>query len=218
MINRLEDKIHTSRTQQPSVIEFEKNDRLTGLEYLDTIHRAIIAKEPIQLTYQSYKAQRPSEFIFHAYLLKEYRNRWFVLGKLSPAKPALTLALDRIKAIQNAGHLPFLENRFFDAQTYFKDIVGVTKSENVATEDVIFSLTPAHAPYNITKPMHPSQEIVEQKEDGTVVFKIQVQLNFELERELLGFGEHIEVLAPRRLRSKIKHRLQLVTQLYEKND
>jgi hypothetical protein len=39
-----------------------------------------------------------------------------------------------------------------------------------------------------------------------------------LVRELLGFGEHIEVLAPRRLRSKIKHRLQLVTQLYEKND
>lgn len=217
MINRLEDKIYTSQTQQPSVIEFEKNDRLTGLEYLDVLHRAIVAKEPITIRYQSFKARSAQDIVFHAYLLKEYRNRWFVIGKTSAAKPTMTLALDRIKTLTSAAHLPFLENHFFEAHTYFKDIIGVTKSENVETEEVVFSLTAAHAPYNITKPLHPSQEIVEQREDGSVVFKIFVQLNFELERELLGFGENLTVIAPRRLKSKIKNRLKLGLDLYEKD-
>jgi predicted DNA-binding transcriptional regulator YafY len=215
MINRLEDKIYTSKTKQPSVIEFEKNERLTGLEYLDVLHRAVVAKEPLKITYQSFKARAAQQFIFHAYLLKEYRNRWFVLGKVSAEKPTMTLALDRIKAVENAAHLPFLENHFFDAQTYFKDIIGVTKSENIAPEVILFALTAEHAPYNITKPLHHSQEIVEKRADGSIVFKILVQINFELERELLGFGEYLQVIAPRRLKGRIKSRLKKMVEIYD---
>ena len=215
MINRLEDKIYTSKTQQPSLIEFEKNDRLTGLEYLDTIHRAIVAKEPLKIIYQSFKARNPQEFILHAYLLKEYRNRWFVLGKVASEKPTMTLALDRVKALETAPLIPFLENRFFDINTYFKDIIGVTKNEGEPVEEVVFWINAAHAPYNVTKPLHHSQEIVETREDRSMVFKIFVQLNFELERELLGFGENLKVISPRRLKGRIKNRINMSLGLYE---
>jgi predicted DNA-binding transcriptional regulator YafY len=218
MISRLEDKIYTSKTLKPSVIEFEKNERLSGLEHLNIIHQAIVAQRPLKMSYQSFKARQAQEFVFHAYLLKEYRNRWFVLGKRTADLPALNLALDRIKTIEMDERTPFLENRFFNANTYFDEIIGVTKSENVATEEVIFSLNKAHAPYTITKPIHSSQEIVAEQEDGTVIFKIKVQLNFELERELLGFGEHLEVLAPRRLRGIIKKRLQRAADFYENKE
>lgn len=33
-------------------------------------------------------------------------------------------------------------------------------------------------------------------------------LSFELEREILGFGEYVKVLAPRLLQSKIKNRVR----------
>jgi predicted DNA-binding transcriptional regulator YafY len=47
---------------------------------------------------------------------------------------------------------------------------------------------------------------------------IKVQLNFELERELLGFGENLEVIAPRRLRKIIKKRLNLANDFYTEKE
>jgi predicted DNA-binding transcriptional regulator YafY len=218
MISRLEDKIYTGKTQKPSVIDFEKNERLSGLEYLNRIHQAIVSEKPLKITYQSFKAREAQELIFHPYLLKEYRNRWFVLGKISENQPLLNLALDRIKNISIDEITNYIENRFFDVKTYFDDIVGVTKSEKMPVEEVIFSLNRAHAPYTITKPLHQSQEILETKPDGTVVFMIKVQLNFELERELLGFGENLEVITPRRLRKIIKRRLNLANDFYTEKE
>ena len=52
--------------------------------------------------------------------------------------------------------------------------------------NVTFFVDKINAPYVRTKPLHHSQQIVEEKEDGTV-FSIKVQLNYELERLLLGF-------------------------------
>jgi len=42
-----------------------------------------------------------------------------------------------------------------------------------------------------------------------------VVLNFELEREILGFGECVKVLAPRKLVAQIKRRLQDASKNYQ---
>jgi hypothetical protein len=41
-----------------------------------------------------------------------------------------------------------------------------------------------------------------------------VQLNFELEKEILGFGEGVEVLAPASLRNRIRHRVNASHERY----
>ena len=38
----------------------------------------LLYTSPIQLKYRSFKARSANSFIFYPYLLKEYRNRWFV--------------------------------------------------------------------------------------------------------------------------------------------
>jgi len=86
MVNKLEDKIYSEQYQQPSVIDFEKNDLLTGIEWLDILHKFIINQTTIQITYQSFKARQAAKIIFYPYLLKEYRNRWFILGMKNKAK------------------------------------------------------------------------------------------------------------------------------------
>jgi hypothetical protein len=70
------------------------------------------------------------------------------------------------------------------------------------------------APYIVTKPIHHSQEVVETLPHG-VVFSIHVQLNFELEREILGFGDRIKVLAPERLKRRIKAQFENALDLYQ---
>lgn len=99
IIQRLEDKIYTEKTHQPSVIHLDKNERLKGLEHLDILYQAIIKKLVLKLSYQSFHAKECSEMIFHPFILKEYNNRWFLVGKNNERSNIITLALDRILAV-----------------------------------------------------------------------------------------------------------------------
>ncbi|GAL76002.1 hypothetical protein JCM19275_2134 [Nonlabens ulvanivorans] len=56
------------------------------------------------------------------------------------------------------------------------------------------------------------------QEDGSMTFQIFVNLNFELERLILGFGESIEVLKPRNLRQRIKRKTALAARIYQKKN
>ena len=65
----------------------------------------------------------------------------------------------------------------------------------------------------LTKPIHDSQLVLKEDKDGIIV-SIHVVVNFELEREILGFGESMKVLSPRILAQKIKKRIQTANELY----
>lgn len=213
MLNKLEDKIYSEQHQQSSVIDFEKNELLAGIEWLDVLYKAIISQTTVLLTYQSFKARQANDIIFYPYLLKEYRNRWFILGMKKQGKEIVTFALDRIQNIISLPAESFRHHKQFDAQTYFGDIVGVTR--NVADTPTLITFFADHyqAPYIKTKPIHPSQQIIEESKEG-VTFTINVIPNFELERELIGFGEGLKILSPNNLVRRIKRKVNLMYELY----
>ncbi len=213
MVNKLEDKIYTEQYQQPSVIDFEKNDLLTGIEWLDLLYKHIINQTTLQLTYQSFKARTANTFIFYPYLLKEYRNRWFILGMKKQGKEIITFALDRIQHIEPLPNELYRINKSFEPHTYFKDIIGVTKNLADAPTHIVFLANHIHAPYIKTKPIHASQQMVEIRKEG-IVFSIDVVPNFELERELLGFGEGIQILSPNSLIRLFKKKTKMMHVIY----
>ncbi|NQZ79319.1 MAG: WYL domain-containing protein, partial [Ekhidna sp.] len=212
MVQKLEDKIHVSKTNERPIIDLEKNENLKGLEYIDPIFQAIVNKRCITLTYQSFKARSSNTFNFHPALLKEFRNRWFVLGKKKPQTGFMLLALDRIEVLEESIHpvMAFDESTIED---FFRDVVGVSVNEGEDPIEVVLAIDHSNAPYVLTKPIHHSQKLVEKNDQGIVV-SIQVQPNFELEREILGFGESIKVISPSRLRSRIKEKLTYAIDLY----
>ena len=101
---------------------------MKGLDYLDTIYHAIVNEHPIQLKYRSFKARSANSFIFYPYLLKEYRNRWFVYGVRGNGRILQNLALDRIQSLEVLPQEHYIKNTFFDPNTFFDDLVGVTKN------------------------------------------------------------------------------------------
>jgi predicted DNA-binding transcriptional regulator YafY len=212
MVQKLEDHVYSQKTQQKPVIDFEKNENLKGLEYLDVLYQSIIKKQIILLTYQSFKARQATSFEYSPYLLKEFRNRWFIIGVKNKDKAILTLALDRILQIEETTKL-FLPHKEFDAETYFKDAIGVSVSPNLSPEKVVLFVTHKHAPYVLTKPLHASQQLVEKNHYG-VTISLNVQHNFELEKEILGFGDGMKVIAPRKLKANIKERVTGAVDLY----
>ncbi len=213
MVSKLEDKIYTQKTQSSPVIDFEKNDNLKGLEWIEVIRKYIVAKKTICVTYQSFKAREASTFCFSGYLLKEYRNRWFVLGmRHGRGGHLLTLALDRVQSITDHDDY-YRENKTIDLATYYNDCIGVTKSPGQRDCEVVCWIDNANAPYVITKPLHHTQKLLGEENDGKV-FSIKVILNFELERELLGFGSKLRVLGPRILVKQMKAQIQKTLERY----
>ncbi|MEO7312457.1 MAG: WYL domain-containing protein [Chitinophagaceae bacterium] len=214
MVNKLEDKIYSEQHQQAPVIDFEKNELLTGIEWLDILYKAIIRQTTLLLSYQSFKARQASDIIFYPYLLKEYRNRWFVLGMKKTGKEICTFALDRIQNIIIQDKELFKQHKDFEAHTYFDHIIGVTRNAAEKPTNIVFWASTYQTPYIKTKPIHASQKIVEEVRGGTH-FSIDVIPNFELERELMGFGEGIKVLSPNSLVRSIRRKLRLMHELYK---
>lgn len=214
VIQKLEDKVVSQKSNQGAIIHLDKNENLKGLSYLDSLYQSILKKQCLTIKYQSFKARTPSSFTFHPFLLKEFNNRWFVIGKKSNLEPILTLALDRIVSVDIDPDTPYFPKPF-NGDDYYKNTIGVTVLNNRHLKEVILKLDPSNAPYVLTKPFHLSQQVLEQYPDGSVIIKIEVHLNFELERLILGFGNSIEVIAPKQLRKKIKNKLTAAVNLYK---
>lgn len=213
IIQRLEDKVYTEQTDRPSIIHLDKNEHLKGLEHLDTLYQAILKKMVLKINYQSFKARTASEIIFHPFILKEFNNRWFLIGRKKRKSPILTLALDRIESIDYDLSMDHI-NEDFDGDAHYKHSIGVTVMNEEFVNKVVLKVSTKHAPYVITKPLHQTQELIERLDNGQVIISLNVHHNFELERIILGFGDGIQVMEPPSLRRSIQNRLQNGIDLY----
>lgn len=216
IVSRLEDHVTSAKQKTIPVIDFEKNERLKGLNYLDQLYHSIINKEVLNLTYQSFKAQSASTFVFYPYLLKEYRNRWFILGRKD--NTLTNLALDRLEKIEINKNKRFIENDLFDPETFFDDVIGVSKNIGMKSDSIVFWVNSKNTPYVETKPLHKSQKVIKVNEDGSKHFEINVVINHELVRELLGFGASLRVCSPKSLVKHITSELKKAKKRYDKDD
>ncbi|WP_205511608.1 helix-turn-helix transcriptional regulator [Longitalea arenae] len=206
MIARLENNLYRSTHPGRNYIQFENNGLLKGLEHINPLYQAILQKRSLLVEYKSFKAAASQQVICYPYLLKEHRNRWFLIARAKTKKQLLTMALDRIIHFQELPKESFFEEPAIDFDHYFSDLIGVTKNEQEKAAGVVLFVDKYNAPYVLTKPIHHSQQLLKEDANGIIV-RLEVVINFELEREILGFGECVKVLAPRLLKSRIHKRL-----------
>lgn len=207
IIQRLEDKVYTEKTHQSSIIHLDKNENLKGLHWLDELYQAIQKKVVLKVEYKSFKAATANVITFHPCLLKEFNNRWFLIGMGNKNKGIVNLALDRIISLDYDFTTPY-SNYEFDADEFYRDVVGVTVNQGERASNIKLWIDKYNAPYIITKPLHHSQLIEKEHKDGSIEVNIKVKINFELERLILGFVDAIEILQPERLRKRIRQKLE----------
>ncbi|AEW85461.1 helix-turn-helix transcriptional regulator [Flavobacterium columnare] len=213
ILQRLEDKIYAEKTHTQPIIHLDKNENLKGLHFLDAIYQAIVKKVVLIITYKSFKSREAQTFNFHPFILKEFNNRWFVVGKKKGSQPISNLALDRIITIDYDFSIPYLDYSF-DADAYYKNVVGVTVNKGMQACVIQLWVDAYNAPYVITKPIHATQRIIQQNEDGSIIVNLFLKENFELERIILGFGASMKVLKPERLRKRMKFILEKALENY----
>jgi predicted DNA-binding transcriptional regulator YafY len=214
MITKLENNVRRSGNQKENYVQFETNTLLKGIEFINPLYQSILNKRSLLIDYKSFKAKASKQQIYYPYLLKEYRNRWFLIVKPKKGNILMTLALDRIVEFKELPTEHFVSHKGVNFDRYFDDLIGVTKTEKDRAQKVILQIDKPNAPYVLTKPIHSSQKLLKEDEAGALI-RIDVVLNFELEREILGFGENMKVLAPRILAKRIEKRLKLASGKYE---
>lgn len=210
VITNLEHRFNLNGKKQ-SLVCFEQNPLLKGLEHLGTLIDAATAHRVLKINYHTYKnGGRDIDFIIHPYYLKQYNNRWFLFGRNDATGQTTVNALDRIESLEPMSDIAYIAPDI-DFDHYFDTIVGVTVPDDPTVRTVVFRTTEKRYPYIESKPLHPSQRIVDRKQ---YILSIDVALNFELEQKLLSFGADIEVLEPEDFREQMKKKVEETYQKY----
>ena len=200
------------KSNSENVVAFEQVEQLKGLEFLSDLIDAAVAHQPLMVHYCTY-AGKEKESVLHPYHVKQYNNRWFLFGleETSHGSRIANRPLDRIVKFSKAD-VKFIPNTEVDFKKHFKDVVGVTiPDDSVKLETVILRFDKDRFPYVVSKPIHHSQTIVDEKQ---YLIKIQVRPNKELEAMLLSFGPQVEILQPEWLRAQFAEKIQEYLKIY----
>lgn len=215
VVSRLQDKLAISRNHRKPVIHFDSVPNLEGIRLLNPLYNYISHKQTLRIMYQSFNARTPREFILYPYLLKEFRNRWFLFGSKADDLLLFNLPLDRIKSVEPV-EIPFRENPHFDSEHFFDDVIGVSKNINNKPRTIKFWANAEQSKYILTKPIHRSQQVISTNpEDGSSIFKIEVVINLELYSVLMSFGRGLRVLSPNRVVKYMRDQLRETAALYD---
>lgn len=200
-------------------IYFEHVPFIKGSEYLTFILKAIEDRKVIQFEYKRYGEDAiKGTHILHPYILKEYHNRWYVLGwyPLSNRPNKIgTFALDRI---QKESLLQLEEDFYirdsFDIENHFQHVYGMEANPDVEPEEIILEFYGSQINYFMSKPFYSNFE-EEYRTDSVLRIKMYLKINFELRRKLISFGKRVKVIKPLHLAEQIKKELKAAYAQYE---
>lgn len=201
-ISVLEERLNLNidHTRKP-IIYLEHSLNEPGQKWLDEIYNCIKSQKVINIEYHPFDRES-KRHTFSPYFMKEFNNRWYVIGYDHKLDKCINLALDRFYSIQPSFQ-PFNSNHFLDHDLYYKNIFGVTLIEGLKVEIITFKAIPLLSKYLITKPIHPTQthQLVD---EISTLFRLEVCINYEIIHKLLSYGADIEILSPDSLRLQIK--------------
>jgi len=205
IIHKLELLVYESRGEEKQIVQIEQASNVPGQEWLDTLYQAIKEENTLTLSYQAFNKEA-SSFVISPYLLKEYKNRWFLYAQNHNKSALRTYGLERIKALRpSLQKYKVPEN--FNPNAYFKDIIGVSLDPAKKPVEVVLEIKGNTVHYFNTQKIHHSQRLVEQKKSKST-FAFTLIPNYELESIILSYGEDVRVLKPASLKNKISRRIQ----------
>ncbi|MBK6479610.1 MAG: WYL domain-containing protein [Saprospiraceae bacterium] len=213
LVPKLQQGIATDEASA-TIMEFDSNQYLKGIEHLGPLHNAIFYKKVLTISYQPFENDAPFDVVIHPYFLKQYNNRWFLFG-YNPEKEKYdwNLAIDRIISIrEKKGN--YHKNTMLDWNEYFEDIIGVTKPVDAVLENVVLHFIGKTGKYMENKPLHGSQKS-KWLDDVTLEVNLKLIINYELERLILSYANSVSVIHPLSLANDIQNRLEEALKQYK---
>lgn len=185
-------------------VQFEKGINTKGNHFLSSILEAIQNIKLVTFEYTSFATNKSKERTVTPLLLKEYRNRWYLISYDEEKGRIITYALERMENVQISqlkGTIP----DDFSPDNFFEHTIGIT-TYDAKPEKIELKANNLAAKYIESQPFHHTQKTVKVGKNKTL-FSLKVIVTEELIREILSYGGEIEVVSPQSLRDKIVDRV-----------
>ncbi|MBX2940199.1 MAG: WYL domain-containing protein [Ferruginibacter sp.] len=214
-INKLIEGYRISTVLEKStsqILQVEKPLSDGGSDWLEPMLEAIVNRAAIHLRYQRFGSLE-KEHIVSPYLIKEYRNRWYVIGMVHAYSDVRVFALDRVVDAQPVDE-KYIQSDDFDADTYFHYSFGITQVMHMQPESIVLKFSPEQSPYIRTMPLHHSQETLEDTEDGLRI-QLTVYPTRELVMTVLSYGKEVEVKGSRLFKKMVEDEINTMQKMYQ---
>jgi predicted DNA-binding transcriptional regulator YafY len=176
----------------------------TDLRHFDALLRAVLRDQRVRVRYWSLSSDRESERVIDPYVLRATDGAWYVVAWCHTRKGFLPFHLSRFRQVLTTGE-SFTRRAGFELQPWLDRTFGAYQDPRAA--EVAIRFTGWAGRYVSERRWHPSQR-VESQPDGSVVVRWTVGGMPDVEKFVLGWGEHAEVLEPAELRARVAERLR----------
>ena len=193
------------------VVQFEKAVHTNGMEFIELIFSAIKNKQAIEFKYRNVYKKTTSSSSLIPYLIKEHRNRWYVIGWSAEKEKYTTYALDRISDV-NLLEGNVKKRSDFNASSFFQHSTGIMES-NTKPEEVLLTIKKPISDLVLLEPLHTTQKLINEKNDR-VQISLKVLVNEEFMFKILGMGSYCIVDKPASLCKSIKGAIQQMSANY----
>ncbi|MBS4014704.1 MAG: WYL domain-containing protein [Bacteroidetes bacterium] len=182
-------------------IHFEKR-KPQGTENLYGLLNAIKNKMQVSFDYCKFWNEKTQTRLVEPYILKEFKNRWYVFALDIEDGNVKSFGLDRLSNLE-IKKKKFKPLKDFDVNAYFKNCFGIISANDDEPKEIVLSFEPLQGKYIKTLPLHHSQEIVvDNKKEFRIKLKLFVTYDFIM--ELLSHGDRVKVIEPKSLIKQMK--------------
>ncbi len=192
-------------------LSFDTGGGLKGVEHLKPLLKAIKDNRVISFLHFNFHTNKTNKHTLMPYLLKEYQNRWYVIGIHKDFDEFRTFGIDRIEELEVKTQT-FIPDKKLNPVELFNQVIGLVYSANTV-QKVILSFTSAQGYYIKTLPLHSSQKIIIDNEKECRI-SLEVAPNYELTQQILKHGDTVKVLEPEWLAAEIKDTLKRTLEKY----
>lgn len=147
---------------------------------------------------------------FKLFAIIHYIEEFYLAGQESRGGDIVILSLHdlkKIKLLKSTYSIP----SDFSVRKHLESAFGIIPGKK---EEVVLLFKKDIADYIKHRLWHPSQQIEEQK-NGSIILKMDVAINEEIIKWILGYGERIKVIKPERLRNIIKNEAEMTAAQYK---
>ncbi|MGL2993519.1 helix-turn-helix transcriptional regulator [Flavobacterium sp. TSSA_36] len=192
-------------------ISFDSGGGLKGIENLKLLLKAVKENRQIVFDHCNFQTDKIKKHYLKPYLLKEYQNRWYVVGLSDDFKDFRSYGIDRITNLELLTE-NFKRDDKLDPIENFNNTIGLVYSKSTL-QKIVLSFTSFQGKYINTLPFHSSQKTLIDNETEFVV-SLNIIPNYELIQQILRHGETVKVIEPKWLADEIKGILKRTLKKY----
>ena len=191
------------------IIDLDDSSKFKGIHHIKDILLAIKKKQKITFVHENYYQNSEKTYTITPLRIKEYLNRWYVVGVPEGYDEIRTFGIDRIGHLQTRGVSKVKRAAFEKQLDQFMNIVGLTYGNvNNKPEQVVLKVGNKQLKYLDSLPLHFTQ-VIERSENKTyALVTYRIIPNYEFKIEILKMNDTVEVMEPAWLREEVKNMLK----------